>query len=139
MGQFVRNDQTVSAVGTITSPQHALNFVKQYNDAPGSGIVSILRLNAKNEVIGITRSQSEMGSEWRLATVREAVKEKGCSGIVVIYCKPDLNPGSIFRDTDGIHDLNRKLHAMSISLIDVIAVCKDRFYSYADERISKTA
>ncbi|MBR6269802.1 MAG: hypothetical protein IKR30_04435 [Bacteroidales bacterium] len=139
MEKLGRNDQTVSTVGTITSPQHALNFVKQYNDAPGSGIVSILRLNAKNEVIGITRSQSDMDSAWRSATVREAVKEKGCAGIIVIYGKTDLGVKALYPDTEKLGDLKRKLGAMSISLIDVIAVCKDRFYSYADERISKTA
>ena len=136
MDQF-RTKETVSSVGTITSPRHALNFVKQYNDAPDSGIVSVLRLNARNEVIGVTRSESQLNEEWRLSTVYDAVQEKGCVSIVVIYGKPDASLSANGQEVESIGDLHRKLKSVSVSLCDVIAFGTSRFYSFADERIQK--
>lgn len=138
MEMFVSHDPTVNSVGTITSPLHALNFVKQYHDTPDNGLVSILRLNARKEVIGVTHNKTDMDLAWEVATVHDAVNEKGCVGIIVLYDKMSGNLPATGKEVETFDSLHRKLAAVQLNLIDVLAVGKGRFYSYADERVTWT-
>lgn len=128
------NDVTVKSVGTITSPQIAVDFVKRICSAQYTGIITALRLNAKNECIGYTQNRTDLDLAYTLGTVHDAVNEKGCVGIILVYDKEEgLIPTD--KEIEVFDDLHRKLAALQISLIDVITMYGKEAYSFAEERI----
>lgn len=128
------NDVTVKSVGTITSPQIAVDFVKRICSAQYTGIITALRLNSKNECIGYTHNRTDLDLAYTLGTVHDAVNEKGCEGIILVYDKEEgLMPTD--KEIEVFDDLHRKLAALQISLIDVITIYGKEAFSFAEERV----
>ena len=129
-----QNDITVQSVGTIVSAKMAVDFVKRICSASYTGIITALRLNAKSECIGYTHNRTDLDLAYTLGTVHDAVNEKGCVGIILVYDKEEgLMPTD--KEIYVFDDLHRKLAALQISLIDVITMHGKEAYSFAEERI----
>ena len=128
------NDVTVRSVSTIVSAKTAVDFVKQICSASYTGLITALRLNGKSECIGYTHNRTDLDLAYTLGTVHDAVNEKGCTGIIIVYDKEEgLMPTD--KEMSVFDDLHRKLSALQISLIDVITMHGKDAYSFADERI----
>ena len=131
-----QNEVKVKPSGPIVSPMMAVDYVKQYGSMQYTGLITALRLNAKNECIGITRNLTDLDLAYTMATVHDAVNEKGCTGIIIVYDKQDGQPlMPTGKEIEVFDDLHRKLSALQISLIDVITMCGEEVFSFADDRI----
>lgn len=129
------NDLTIAQMGLISSPSAAFGFVKQYYETKNTGLVSVLRLNDKSQVVGIAYNKTDIDLAWRAGVVYDATQDQSCSKIVVVYEKPQNRSLTSFtqQEVDSFSDLKKKLDAVQVSLVDIIAVGKDKIYSFARE------
>lgn len=130
------NEVTVASVGTIISPKLAVEFVKRICTAQYTGVITALRLNGKSECIGFTHNLTDLDLAYTMATVHDAVNEKGCESVIIVYDKEEGQPlRPTVKELEVFGDLHSKLAALSISLIDVITMSGRRVFSFAEDRV----
>ena len=80
------------------------------------------------------------GLESCVIGIREIVSKalcKNASAIILYHCHPSGNPTPSKADIKQTERLRSALDLFGIGLVDHVIISKDRYYSFADEKVSK--
>lgn len=135
LGRRFMMDNSECGRKSITTASMVFELMKPHYKGLGHEECWVLFLNGHNKLISKMR-MSVGGGDMTTIDVRQIVKtgiEKGAAGIILTHNHPGGNPRPSNADIEQTESLHLAASACSMSLVDHVIICDDRYFSFSED------